>query len=234
MDEEFFTRLDPRGNIKSEEDLIRLLKEDYHAYYRISSNMLFFHEFKEMALTETQLDLTDDFYKKFFTQVSQLDDHTLQYHLDEYKEDFKWAWIKDIMDKEYGIQVSRSDVNTALIREINEYFGGANLPENIYQKFLEDAYKDNRHIARKKDEIYMAKLASFLIDEHGIQVVNIPTEEYNEKIEELNKKYEKQAEHHHHDHNHGHEHNDEHKHDGDFEVEEVEAKDADNTSGEEA
>ena len=80
----------------------------------------------------------------------------------------------------------------------------------------------------------MAKLASFLIDEHGIQVVNIPTEEYNEKIEELNKKYEKQAEHHHHDHNHGHEHNDEHKHDGDFEVEEVEAKDADNTSGEEA
>lgn len=234
MDEEFFTRLDPRGNIKSEEDLIRLLKEDYHAYYRISSNMLFFHEFKEMALTETQLDLTDDFYKKFFTQVSQLDDHALQYHLDEYKEDFKWAWIKDIMDKEYGIQVSRSDVNTALIREINEYFGGANLPENIYQKFLEDAYKDNRHIARKKDEIYMAKLASFLIDEHGIQVVNIPTEEYNEKIEELNKKYEKQAEHHHHDHNHGHEHNDEHKHDGDFEVEEVEAKDADNTSGEEA
>lgn len=235
MNEEFFSQLDSRGNIKTEEDLIKILKEDYDARHRLTSNMLFFNEFRDMVLKEAKLDLTDDFYKNFFTQVSQLDAHALEYHLDEYKDDFKWAWIKDIMDKEYGIQVTRSDVNTALIREINEYFGGANLPENIYQKFLEDAYKDGRHIARKKDEIYMAKLASFLIDEYGVKEIKIPFDEYNEKIEELNEKFAKQTEHHHHhDHDHGHEHAHEHEHGNDFEMEEVKVDDADNIKTDEA
>lgn len=235
MDEEFFAQLDSQGNIKTEEDLVKILKDDFDARHRLTSNTLFFNEFRDMVLEETQLDLTDDFYKKFFTQVSQLDDHALQYHLDEYKEDFKWAWIKDIMDKEYGIQVSRSDVNTALIREINEYFGGANLPENIYQRFLEDAYKDNRHIAQKKDEIYMAKLANFLINEYEVKEVKISFDEYNEKITELNEKFAQKTEHHHHhDHDHEHEHVHEHEHSGDFEVEEVKAEGADNTTGDEA
>jgi len=207
INDDFFSKLDPNGSIKSEDDIVRILKDNHYNAHRGNSDALFFDGFKDFVMEKFDLDLDDDYYKKFFTQVARLNQHALEYHLDEYKEDYKWSWIKGFIDQEYGINVGDAEIQRALMAEISGYFGGVSLPEHMYKRFLDDAYKNPKMIERKKDQIYMAKLAELMIRQMNVPETMISLDEYNGKIEALNDKLVKKAEtEHNHDHGHDHHH----------------------------
>lgn len=219
IDEDFFAKLDPNGTVKSEDDLIKILTDNYYNTYRNNSDVLFFNDFKDFLLAQFDLDLDDNYYRKFFKQIAGLDNHALDFHLDQYKEDYKWSWAKGFIDEEYGIEVKDEEVTRAFIAEINGYFGGVNLPEHMYKKFLDDAYKNQKMVERKKDQIYMSHLVDFMKQNNDIEETFIPIAEYEAKVEALNDKLVKKAEaennhdHGHHEHHHEHEHDHGHEHD---------------------
>lgn len=163
-------------------------------------------------LAQFDLDLDDNYYKKFFKQIAGMDDHSLEFHLDRYKDDYKWSWVKGYLDEEYGIEVKDEEITRALIAEINSYFGGVNLPEHMYKKFLDDAYKNPKMVERKKDQIYMSHLVDFMKQNNEIEETFITIADYEAKVEALNDKLVKKAEEeNNHDHGH-HEHNEAHEH----------------------
>ncbi|MFZ1359310.1 MAG: trigger factor [Saprospiraceae bacterium] len=217
IDEDFFTKIDPNGTVKTVEDLTKILTENYYNTYRNNSDVLFFNDFKDFLLAQFDLDLDDNYYKKFFKQIAGMDDHSLEFHLDRYKDDYKWSWVKGYLDEEYGIEVKDEEITRALIAEINSYFGGVNLPEHMYKKFLDDAYKNPKMVERKKDQIYMSHLVDFMKQNNEIEETFITIADYEAKVEALNDKLVKKAEeennhdHGHHEHNEAHEHN--HGHD---------------------
>jgi len=212
IDEDFFTKIDPNGTVKTVEDLTKILTENYYNTYRNNSDVLFFNDFKDFLLAQFDLDLDDNYYKKFFKQIAGMDDHSLEFHLDRYKDDYKWSWVKGYLDEEYGIEVKDEEITRALIAEINSYFGGVNLPEHMYKKFLDDAYKNPKMVERKKDQIYMSHLVDFMKQNNEIEETFITIADYEAKVEALNDKLVKKAEEeNNHDHGH-HEHNEAHEH----------------------
>ncbi|MBK9398004.1 MAG: hypothetical protein IPN55_12505 [Saprospiraceae bacterium] len=119
---------------------------------------------------------------------------------------------KGYLDEEYGIEVKDEEITRALIAEINSYFGGVNLPEHMYKKFLDDAYKNPKMVERKKDQIYMSHLVDFMKQNNEIEETFITIADYEAKVEALNDKLVKKAEEeNNHDHGH-HEHNEAHEH----------------------
>ena len=210
LNEEFYNKLDPNGSITSTEDITKILEDNHYNSFRANSDVLFFNDFKDFIMEKFTLDLDDNYYKKFFKQIAGMNDHALEFHLDDYKEDYKWSWVKGYLDEEYGIKVTDQEVTQAFIAEINGYFGGVNLPEHMYKRFLDDAYKNPKMVERKKDQIYMAHLADFLRKNSEIEESIIPIAEYEAKVEALNDKLVKKAEqehnHDHHDHGHDHAH----------------------------
>ncbi|MBK8748002.1 MAG: hypothetical protein IPM04_09040 [Saprospiraceae bacterium] len=78
IDEDFFTKIDPNGTVKTVEDLTKILTENYYYNtYRNNSDVLFFNDFKDFLLAQFDLDLDDNYYKKFFKQIAGMDDHSL-------------------------------------------------------------------------------------------------------------------------------------------------------------
>ncbi|HQW71811.1 MAG TPA: trigger factor, partial [Saprospiraceae bacterium] len=57
IDEDFFTKIDPNGTVKTVEDLTKILTENYYNTYRNNSDVLFFNDFKDFLLAQFDLDL---------------------------------------------------------------------------------------------------------------------------------------------------------------------------------
>lgn len=207
IDESLFAALDPSGSIKSQEDLEGVIRRSEENNYRPTSNIMFFIEMKDKMINDHPLDVDESFIKQYFTQHARVNQHTLDHHLQDLKDDLSWHRIKSALDAEFGWQVSENEIRRLFALEIQQYFGGQQFPAHLINGVIDSQMKNKQSVEEKEQSLYLAKVSQTMVDQLKVPVVYLPLADYENRVKELNQKLAHSSAHNH-DHGHEHHHND--------------------------
>jgi trigger factor len=204
LDEELFKKIDPRGEVDTKEKLEEVIKKGTQNRVRPESNILFFMELKEMLTGKYPLDADDDYVREVYVQNYQVDQHALDHHLSELREDLSWMRIKDGLDKEFGLRIQEHELRNAIGRDIFQYFGGYNISQQMLDDLIDRQLKNKEQVNHYSERIYFAKVAEALVENNFFESKEISTDELNQRITDMNTKIDEKyaANDHHHHHHH--------------------------------
>ena len=211
--EEFFSKLDPSGRINTVELFYDHIQRDFDNSANNIKSTIFILNLRKAALENIQLELSDEFYNKYYKQHNNYTEAFIEKNYDRLKDDFKWFWIMNTIQFEYGIEVSQNDINAKLKSDLSQHFG-FEVPQemlDIYYKNL----KENKKLDDIFNEIFTIKIEQVFIKQFNLESVKVNREEFIEIQKNLSSvatsfeypQHEHQHAHaHDHDHDHGHQH----------------------------
>jgi len=112
MNEEFFEKVFPGAEIKTEEDFRNKIKDETEKAMVADSDHLFAHHMQEKLVQTVSLNLPDEFMKRWLVESNEgkltAEDVERDYH--KYAEGMKWQLIENKIIKEAGITVEDQEI----------------------------------------------------------------------------------------------------------------------------
>ncbi len=163
MNEDFFKKVIPQADIKTEEELRAALKEEIaNMFYLQSANQLQ-DQIYHLVVDHTPIDLPVDFLKRLLKlDQSGLSVEEGEKQFDGYLKSFKWSLIIEKYAREFKVSVDKQDyVNYAKAR-LQSYMQsngmGAGMSQEWLNQYAEDALKDKKFIEESYHEIRSKKV----------------------------------------------------------------------------
>jgi len=173
INEEFFKKIFPDQDIKTEEDLRTALKEDIAVVFQTQSSHQLQDQIYHLFVDHTHIDLPVDFLKRLFKlEQSELAAEEAEKQFLSILKRFKWSLVIEKYAREFNVTVERQDyINFAKARILNYMQSNGlsgsdnewlnNIAENSLKdkKFIEETYPEIRStkVFEKLDKQVIAK-----------------------------------------------------------------------------
>ncbi len=202
LNQELFDKAFGEGVVSSKKEAIEKIKEPLIAHFDRQADFIFAEEVREKLLKKNEFEMPVDFLKRWILMSDgKMTEEELKEQLPVILESLRWDLIQSMIAKSADISVSHEEVEQDLIQKIEQYYGGANLPEGILNSLLEGILKDENEYRRVVKGIYDAKVMGVIAEKVKIEDKPVSVEEFEKVIKAFNEKR-----HEGHDHNHDHQH----------------------------
>lgn len=168
MNEEFFDKVFPGAEIKTEEDFRNQIRNESEKAFVADSDHLFSHHMQEKLIETVTLILPDEFMKRWLVESNEgkltAEDIERDYH--KYAEGMKWQLIENKIIKEAGIQVEDQEIKDY----VKDYYLQGwrtmqltedllNRLETIADSFIKDKPNEVRRIV---DSLYGQRVSAYV------------------------------------------------------------------------
>ena len=173
LNEEFFKAAYPNGNITTEAQLTEEAKNVIAGQYKPDTERLFMNKAIETLLDNVNVELPDDFMKRYIKAVQKdMDDEKLEKEFDQYKRSFAWQILENNIVEGEDVNVTRADIEN-YFRDyfIKNYFGNFNADSVKEQvdKIVADSMKNQEYVKNAYDLLYDQKLVEVLRKKMNIE-----------------------------------------------------------------
>ncbi|GAB4312999.1 MAG: trigger factor [Bacteroidales bacterium] len=207
VNEELFKKVYPNEEINTEEEFLEKLREEAASYFQRESDNFFVHEALEKIVETTQVELPDEFVKRWLADSNEnLTLEEVEKNYESYSKNLKRQLIINQIAKDNNIEVSREDV----AGHISEYFArqfGFDVNDEEKKQQLnalaQSVMQNEEEVNRIYDQLFDDRMRALLLDSLKISEKEVT---YDQFIKEVD------AHHHTHHHDHDHDH-DEDAHD---------------------
>ena len=168
MNEEFFDKVFPAAEIKTEEAFRNQVREESEKAFVADSDHLFAHHMQEELVKAVTLELPDEFMKRWLTESNEgkLTAEDIERDYSKYAESMKWQLIENKIIHEAGIEVGDQEIKDY----VKDYYlqGWRTMPltddlmerlESIADSFLKDKPQEVRRIV---DALYGQRVAAYV------------------------------------------------------------------------
>ena len=168
MNEEFFDKVFPAAEIKTEEAFRNQVREESEKAFVADSDHLFAHHMQEELVKAVTLELPDEFMKRWLTESNEgkLTAEDIERDYNKYAESMKWQLIENKIIHEAGIEVGDQEIKDY----VKDYYlqGWRTMPltddlterlESIADSFLKDKPQEVRRIV---DALYGQRVAAYV------------------------------------------------------------------------
>ncbi len=168
MNEEFFDKVFPASEIKTEEAFRNQVREESEKAFVADSDHLFAHHMQEELVKAVNLELPDEFMKRWLIESNEgkLTAEAIERDYSKYAESMKWQLIENKIIHEAGIEVGDQEIKDY----VKDYYlqGWRTMPltddlterlESIADSFLKDKPKEVRRIV---DSLYGQRVAAYV------------------------------------------------------------------------
>lgn len=164
MNEEFFKKLFPDGNVKNEKELRERMRENLKNYYKAFTEKMFDKKASDVLVEKTKMNLPLDFIKRYTAETmgnKEISDEDLI-------KSVKWQLIEQKIVKDNNIQISQDDVK-AYIKDMfrKNYFGAMEDTDGkmdaTLDSLVESVMKSQEDVQRAYNELYNEKLSQVII-----------------------------------------------------------------------
>jgi len=167
LNEEFFEKVYPKQEIKTEDAFRNRVKEDIQKYWDQQSGNFLQNEIYERSLAETEFDLPNEFLKKWMLlsdeKYNSLAEVELDY--DSYTKGIRWELIFKKLVESNNIDVNKEDMEAAVRQQLAGYFGGEiDSTADWVEPFIEKQLQDQKMYEQTYRQVLSDKLFSFLMD----------------------------------------------------------------------
>jgi trigger factor len=185
LDDEFFQGYFGT-NVSSKEEALDKLKEGISQFYEIRSNALLFRSLQERLMELNRIELPEKFLRRWL-EVSNRDTlspEQIEQELPFFLENLRWTIIRDDLVKEFGIEVTESDLRAAYARRMRSYFQ-VDLPDHIIDSSIDRLMKDKKDLENTREELQTDKLLAAVRGEVTLAEKAVTSEEFHKIIEEI-------------------------------------------------
>ncbi len=112
MNEEFFEKVFPTAEIKTEEDFRNQVRNESEKAFVADSDHLFAHHMQDKLVEAVTLNLPDEFMKRWLVESNEgkLTTEDIERDYDKYAESMKWQLIENKIIREAGIEVGDQEI----------------------------------------------------------------------------------------------------------------------------
>lgn len=120
LDEDFFNKIYPGKDIKTEKDMRKEIKSEAEQAYLKESDKIFMNEAIKKLIEISDISLPDDFLKRWLKENNedQITEEQIDIQYDSFARSMKWHLIESKLVEEFDIEVKNEDVKS----EIRNYF----------------------------------------------------------------------------------------------------------------
>jgi trigger factor len=152
--EEFFKAAYPNKEIKTEEELRNLIKEEMQQHWGRQSRSMLQHELYHYLIESTQIEFPETFLKRWLQQGNEepKSSEQVEEEYPHFVSQLKWTLLTDKIFRENNLEVSQEDIKSFAKQQLAGYMGMNVLDESqawVHEylnrmmhdrKFVEDTY----------------------------------------------------------------------------------------------
>ncbi len=194
MNEDFFAKVFPQDEIKTEEEFKAKIKSDIQKQWEEASMNVLDNSLYEGLVHETPIDLPDDFLKKWlkYNEEKPLTDEEVAVSYPNFEHQIKWTVISDKIIEENEIKVEEAEVKEAIEAQVRSYFGAtAGMQDDWLEDFVQKTAQDPEQYQKTANEIMAKKVLAYARSKMKLKSVEVTPEEFRTKSEEAAHKYHK-------------------------------------------
>lgn len=182
MNEEFFDKIFPGEEIKTEEQMLERIKKEISKSFATESERKFLNDTIEKLILDANITLPDEFVKRWLIETNQekLSPEDVERDYSEYARSLRWQLIENKLVTEHGIFVSDEEVKDVF----RGYFrrpGSEEMDEetrNRIDSIAESFMKNKEDASRIKNQLFETKLIALLKEKIQPIQANLSYEEF--------------------------------------------------------
>ena len=189
MNQEFFDRIFGKDKVHSEEGFVKKYSDLIEKNYQKESDNLLSRDLQKKMLDTINLDLPQDFYKKWLLASNEgITQEDLEKDFEHYLRDLKWTLIKNRIAADNGIKAEHADVVNQTKEYFKEQYGMSDVNEEM-DKNLE--MLANNYLQQNNGEqyyniyaqVFTNKIMDFVKQKADIDVKQVDREAFNKIVE---------------------------------------------------
>jgi trigger factor len=193
INEELFTKVYEHDNISSEEQLRERILQDVTQTYKNEARNQFMNEMVDMLLEKTNLQLPDEFLKRWILENNrrEKDDQRitpeeLEAQYDNYRDTLRWQIVEEKLTEKYGLRVTLDEIK-ARIGELMGFQIIGEMDEQtkaIIDQVTDSVMKNSEETNRIANQITENKLHDLFRDKANIKEKNISYDDFVKMVSE--------------------------------------------------
>ena len=190
LNEEFFKEAFPTKEIKTEEEMRQLIREDIQKQWDNHARNLLHHELYHVLLEKTTMDFPESFLKKWMQSGGEelKSAEEVENEFPTFKDQLRWTLISDKIVKENNLDVNPEELKEYMRQQILGYFGGMSMDSNIewLDSYVDRMLKDEQQVESSYRRLITEKLFGWAEHQINAQEKPISSEEFLKLQEQHN------------------------------------------------
>ena len=173
LDQEFFDKSFGEGKVKSEEEARTSLEKDIVSFYNRQAEALLFRDFQDTLLEKNQIDLPDEFLKRWLKASNEeVSNEVIEKEYESFAKNLKWSLIKAKIVKQFDLSLAEEEIFEGLKDRVRGYFGGYGdelIVLNMANRLMDDEKQVNQiQEELMTDKMFKAMMELVVIDDNKI------------------------------------------------------------------
>lgn len=190
IDEKLLAEVFPRENLQSEEELRERVRKDITTSYAREAQTLMFNNTLEALLKTTDVNLPDDFLRRWLLESDEKGATTqndIEENYDSYAQQLKTALIRNQLIEDYGIKVEEDDYYSYIFKMMGIDQSEPELDEArkmSVQQIIDNISKDKKQMDRVTERILEEKVAAVITENVPYIKESVTADAFSELIKE--------------------------------------------------
>jgi trigger factor len=190
LNEEFFQEAFPNREIKTEEEMRNLIREDIQKQWDNHARNLLHHEIYHMLLDKTEMDFPEGFLKKWM-QIGGEKRKTaseVEEEFPSFRQQLRWTLISDKIVRDNNLEVRPEELKEHMKQQIMGYFGGMSLDGNVewLDSYVDRMLKDEQQVDSSYRRLITEKMFDSVEQQVKLKETPISSEEFLKKQDQHN------------------------------------------------
>ena len=193
LNEEFFSKLYPNQEIKTETDFRNKIKEEIQAYWNGQARNQIHDQVFHQLTDHTEIKFPEGFLKKWMKSQSEnkadspavKSDEEVEKEFPQFLTQLKWTLITDKIVQDNAIRVNPDEIRNFAKQQLFSYMGGANLSDDQpwVADYIEKMMKDRKYVEDAYSRIQTQKIFEWSETQVKPADKDISAEEFTKMVE---------------------------------------------------
>ncbi|MFU8843335.1 MAG: trigger factor [Bacteroidales bacterium] len=198
VNRELFQKVYPKDEIETDEQFRDKIRDESKDYLQKESDHFFVHEAMEKITRLIQIQLPDDFLKRWLVQSDEkITEDKIAREYDLYANSLKQQLIISRIAKDHGIKIEETDIRNHLKESISKYYmideADEAFKENL-DRMATSMMQNKEEVNKVYERLYDDQIRQVLKEKMKLNLVEISYDKFIEKVNEHHKHF------HHHEH----------------------------------
>lgn len=187
LNEEFFEKIYPGEDIKTEDDLRKKIKEDAEKQLEQQSDQQLLNDVSEHLLDNTNFELPSEFLQKWLRMSGEkeLTEDEAKEEFEKSEKGLRFQLIEGKIIKDNNLQVTMDEIKNATKERIKmqmAQFGQANMPEEQLESITQSILQKEEEAKKISDQVMNQKLLNFYKENVNLKVKKATYEKFIDEV----------------------------------------------------
>ena len=192
INEAFFEKAFPGGEITDLEGAKAKMGADILSYYKEQADKLFFGQFQKNVIEANEIELPADYLKNLIKATSEgVTDEQVETEYESFSQGMKWSVIQSKIAEKEDLKVTQADIEQKIREETMQYFGNnpqmaSLMNDEFMNSMVERMLQDKEAYNRQAETIMNEQITVAAKEALSLNTVEVDNEGFDDAVKAYN------------------------------------------------